>query len=565
MAGGSLLSDYDDQGTAIGGESRLNISTAGHQQDVALALAGSGEVLASWSHGEPNGLGWEVHGLVFDADLSANGSEFTINSTSGVDNAGDQRFPAVAIDSEGTSIVSFQTSRGASRRMGLSAQRYQVDVEPPVNVAPQLVEVRDQRRRVGERLSIEVMANDGNRRDDLTFSLDPDQSPADATITKIDNGTARIEWMPGMADRNKRVTFRVFVDDNGQPMLGDAMVFFVDVENAAPIVDLNGTEEGIDRSAQLPRGEMSVGLTNSQLTIVDSDQTELESATVTINTTLDGASESLEVDTAGTRITASYNSATGALLLTGSDTVAHYQQVLRTLTYRNIASEPAGGQRRIEVVANDGTARSQAADILLTVQGANNNPTLAALPNVTLLAGSPLAIPLDAADLDGDDLTFTATVANEQLVQTEIPTGNRSLRLNVAGFGEMVFELYEDLAPRATKQIIQLANDGFYDGIIFHRVVNGFVIQAGDPTGTGAAARNFRILTISSTSSCSIIAAGSCRWPSRPTTRTTHNSSSRKNRREIWISTTRFLGNWSKGKRCGKRSATCRSTVPASH
>ena len=50
----------------------------------------------------------------------------------------------------------------------------------------------------------------------------------------------------------------------------------------------------------------------------------------------------------------------------------------------------------------------------------------------------------------------------------------------------MVFQLFEGRAPRATEQIITLANDGFYDGIIFHRVIDEFVIQGGDPTGTGS-------------------------------------------------------------------------------
>ena len=51
--------------------------------------------------------------------------------------------------------------------------------------------------------------------------------------------------------------------------------------------------------------------------------------------------------------------------------------------------------------------------------------------------------------------------------------------------GVMEFELFEDKAPLTTKNFIDLAEKGFYDGIIFHRVVKDFVIQGGDPTGTG--------------------------------------------------------------------------------
>lgn len=50
--------------------------------------------------------------------------------------------------------------------------------------------------------------------------------------------------------------------------------------------------------------------------------------------------------------------------------------------------------------------------------------------------------------------------------------------------GEIVFAFYED-APRAASNYIFLANDHFYDGLIFHRVIKGFMIQGGDPLGNG--------------------------------------------------------------------------------
>lgn len=46
-------------------------------------------------------------------------------------------------------------------------------------------------------------------------------------------------------------------------------------------------------------------------------------------------------------------------------------------------------------------------------------------------------------------------------------------------------ELYSDIAPNTVRNFISLANKGFYDGLIFHRVIPGFVIQGGDPMGTG--------------------------------------------------------------------------------
>jgi cyclophilin family peptidyl-prolyl cis-trans isomerase len=110
------------------------------------------------------------------------------------------------------------------------------------------------------------------------------------------------------------------------------------------------------------------------------------------------------------------------------------------------------------------------------------SPVLAPLVDVTLLSGSPLHIPLNGSDADNQALTFSASSDNND-VTTYVPEGNPSLEIDVQDFGVMTFELYEDKAPRATEQIIELAQSNFYDGSIFHRVINNFVLQGGDPNG----------------------------------------------------------------------------------
>ena len=50
---------------------------------------------------------------------------------------------------------------------------------------------------------------------------------------------------------------------------------------------------------------------------------------------------------------------------------------------------------------------------------------------------------------------------------------------------EIKLELYPDKAPITAENFLKLVKDGFYDGLIFHRVIEGFMIQGGDPTGTG--------------------------------------------------------------------------------
>ncbi len=51
--------------------------------------------------------------------------------------------------------------------------------------------------------------------------------------------------------------------------------------------------------------------------------------------------------------------------------------------------------------------------------------------------------------------------------------------------GTIEIELLEERSPQTVNNFVSLARDGFYDGVIFHRVISGFMIQGGDPTGTG--------------------------------------------------------------------------------
>ena len=53
-------------------------------------------------------------------------------------------------------------------------------------------------------------------------------------------------------------------------------------------------------------------------------------------------------------------------------------------------------------------------------------------------------------------------------------------------YGPIVIELFDDDAPKTVANFTKLAGDGFYDGVIFHRVIPDFMIQGGDPTGTGS-------------------------------------------------------------------------------
>ena len=59
--------------------------------------------------------------------------------------------------------------------------------------------------------------------------------------------------------------------------------------------------------------------------------------------------------------------------------------------------------------------------------------------------------------------------------------------------GVFVAEMFEDKAPLTTKNFIELTEKGFYNGVIFHRVIDDFMIQGGDPTGTGMGGPGYKI------------------------------------------------------------------------
>lgn len=64
-------------------------------------------------------------------------------------------------------------------------------------------------------------------------------------------------------------------------------------------------------------------------------------------------------------------------------------------------------------------------------------------------------------------------------------SGLHHVEMDIEGYGTIAMELDADAAPIATENFMKLCEDGFYDGLTFHRVISGFMIQGGDPDGNG--------------------------------------------------------------------------------
>ena len=78
--------------------------------------------------------------------------------------------------------------------------------------------------------------------------------------------------------------------------------------------------------------------------------------------------------------------------------------------------------------------------------------------------------------------------------------------------GKIAVELFPKEAPDTVANFVKLVEKGYYNGVLFHRVIPKFMVQTGDPTGTGRGGPGWTI-TMSSIPSCATRSRASCRWP----------------------------------------------------
>ncbi|MBW2281607.1 MAG: cadherin-like domain-containing protein, partial [Deltaproteobacteria bacterium] len=195
----------------------------------------------------------------------------------------------------------------------------------------------------------------------------------------------------------------------------------------APELDLDGDDSegtpGSDLTALFVPGGGPVAIVDVDASLTDVNvPNELVSLTVTLTNAPDGADELLSADTSGTAIGMSYSS--GVLTLSGADSAANYQQVLRTLTYDNVAVTPTSTTRTIELVASDGSLDSNLATVTVSI----NPPSLDLDANDSegtpgsdfaaafVVGGGPVGVAdVDASvtDVDSTDLSsLTVTISN---------------------------------------------------------------------------------------------------------------------------------------------------------
>src|SRR5690606_25838314 len=132
-------------------------------------------------------------------------------------------------------------------------------------------------------------------------------------------------------------------------------------QNDPPTLDLNGPGSGTGFTATFVAGGSPVVIAGSNLDINDIDSETMQSATVIIVNRQHGSREILDADTTGTAITKNFSAGSGVLFLTGVDTIANYEKVLKTVTYQisaDVANPNTSVIRDVSFRVNDGEDNS---------------------------------------------------------------------------------------------------------------------------------------------------------------------------------------------------------------
>ena len=108
-----------------------------------------------------------------------------------------------------------------------------------------------------------------------------------------------------------------------------------------------------------------------------------------------------------------------------------------------------------------------------------------ALSFILTIATVALLTGCGGKDNNGEPSPESTGAAESSETQSEILSGKHHVEITVKDYGTISVELDADEAPISVTNFVKLAEEGFYDGLTFHRIIDGFMIQGGDPLGTG--------------------------------------------------------------------------------
>jgi VCBS repeat-containing protein len=199
--------------------------------------------------------------------------------------------------------------------------------------------------------------------------------------------------------------------------------------NVAPSLDLDANNSsgatGNDFQTTFTENLGPVLIVDGDATLTDPDSMTLASATIQITNIVDVTAEILTANTSSTAITANFNINTGTLTLAGIDTVAHYQQVLRTVQYNHTSENPTGGVRLVTFAVDDALDTVQGITTSVTVNAINDRPAIDGPDARTTLVDQPLVF----LSSNGNSLTISDPDSGNSAIRVTIATTNGSFSL----------------------------------------------------------------------------------------------------------------------------------------
>ncbi len=275
----------------VGSEFLVNTFTESAQTQPRVAINSSGEFVIAWQSDNQDVSGLGVYLQRFDSSGNAVGAETTIQTTT----SGDQQAVDVALDNTGRLVAAWDGIITGDTK-GIAQQQYALP-------------------------TLTSTAGDGSF--DTTMTLQ-------ASVTDLNAILDGLTYAPNASYLGSD-TLTITTDDlgnTGSPgALQDIDTVDINVFDPTPQLDLDADDSSgavlADFVNSFTEDGGPVSLTDADASIADLDGTDLDSLIVTITNHLDGVSEVLSADTTGTSINASYDSATGVLTLSNTDTLAN--------------------------------------------------------------------------------------------------------------------------------------------------------------------------------------------------------------------------------------------------
>ena len=487
---------YDAGGTAGAAEFLVNSHTGNDQKSPKAAMDADGDLVITWQSKDQDGDSWGVYAQRYNSSGTAQGGEIAVNT----ETTTDQQAPDVAMSSSGTFVIAWESMAQDGDSWGVYKQEFdasgtKVGVETRVNTGISGAQYGPSIGMTGSGDYLIVWNGESPQDNDgvsaqrflsnsgITFSngdgSDDTTMTFSGTVAEVNDALNGLTFKPTSGFIGT-ATLRIVTNDQGNTGSGGALsdddtIDITVYDSGVPLIDLDDDnssgQAGFNFETTFTEDAGPVFIVDGDAAITDPGPVtpSLESLTVRITNLLDGADEVLAADITGTSITAAYNSMLGRLFLSGTDSLANYEKVLRTITYNNTSHYPDTTPRIITFVASDGTANSDTATTTLNMVGINDTPAIAGTvtnptaiesgtgtnPVALIQAGTGGATDVDAPNFDGGTITVTldAYRPGDRLSVLGSPTGVGS----VSGGDEtdLVISLDAGATPTALGAILE--------------------------------------------------------------------------------------------------------------